>query len=251
MSLLITLGTLSLGSGADSDGNAWKWRELEGWDSPDLRATMLDLPGHDRQSFGPIHYQARALSLQGNCTCPTIAAYWLAKAKLVAATDHTDASGTLTVAETTPKQIAVRRGGRLLMKPWEGMGGFDFDIPLLAEDPRILAVTPTTITPPGTATNNGNFRAAALLTVLGPAAGPIVISNTVSGVLRTITVSTAIPSGQSLVIDFKARSVLLNGVNRYDLVTTTPQWWNVQPGANTIAYSGGGTPTLTWQNSWI
>ncbi len=249
MSVVITLGALSLGSGPDGDGNTWKWTELEGWDSPELRAAMLDLPGQHREAPGPFFFGRRALSLQGNVSCPSLAAYWSARTKLATATALTATPGSLTVAETVAKKIAVRRGGRVLQRPFETLNGFTFDVPLIAPDPRILAATATTITPGGTATNTGNIGASPVLTVTGSAAGPIVIANTTAG--RTVTVATAVPGGQQLVIDFLARSILLNGVNRYDLVSGTPQWFDIAPGANTITYSGGGTPSLSWNDSWI
>lgn len=121
---------------------------------------------------------------------------------------------------------------------------------LVAPDPRILAATATTITPGGTATNAGTFKASPVLTVTGSAAGPIVIAKT-TGTTGSVSITTAIPAAQQLVIDFRARTVLLNGVNRYDLVTGTPTWFDIEPGANTITYSGGGTPSLSWNDSWV
>ncbi len=248
--VVVTLGGITFGNSTpDANGATWNVSEIDGWDSPDLRSSLLDLPGHDRQALGPVLHRARALSLKGVCETPTDAIYWLSKAKLSTATLLTTTDGTLTVAETATKKIAVRRAGRVLMRPLGGLHGIEFEIPLIAPDPRILANTATTITPGGTATNTGNFAASPVLTVTGSAAGPIVIANTTAG--RTITVTTAIPAAQLLVIDFRARTILLNGVNRYDLVTGTPQWFDIAPGNNTITYSGGGTPSLSWFDSWI
>lgn len=249
-SVVVTLGTLTIGNDvADANGATWYLSAIEGWDSPELRMTLNGLPGEDRQTIGPVLYNARAISLIGDCRTPTEASAWLSKAKLMSATELTRAAGTLTLTETTTKRISVYRAGRVLWKPWHSLLGFDYEIPLIAPDPRILENTSTSITPGGTATNAGNFKASPTLTVVGAAAGPIVIANTTVG--KTITISTSIPGGQSLVVDFRARSVLLNGVNRYDLVAATPQWFDIAPGNNTITYSGGGTPTLTWNSSWI
>lgn len=248
--IVVTLGALTLGDDpADANGAYWDLNAVEGWDSPELRVSMLELPGEDREAIGPLRYRRRALSLVGRCIVPTVAALWLSKTKLMEATNLTRAAGTLTLTETTTKKIAVYRGGRVMWKPLPSLGAFDFEVPLIAPDPRILANTATTLAGSGTATNTGDFKAAPVLTVTGAAAGPIVATNSTSG--RTVTVTTAVPGGQQLVIDFKARTILLNGVNRYDLVTGTPQWWDVDPGANTIVYSGGGTPLFSWNDSWI
>lgn len=250
MALVVTLGALTINDDvADANSAKWYLDAVEGWDSPDLRMALLDLPGHDRQAIGPLFYNARPLSLVGTVNTPSEASHWASHAKLMGAANLTTSAGTLTLTETVTKKIAVYRAGRVLWKPGHALLSADFEVPLIAPDPRKLANTATTITPGGTATNTGNFKASPVLTVTGAAAGPIVIANSTAG--RTVTVTTAIPGGQQLVIDFKARAVLLNGVNRYDLVTGIPQWFDIAPGNNTITYSGGGTPSLSWNDSWI
>jgi hypothetical protein len=247
----VTLGGITFGSDTpDLNSAVWSVEEIEGWDSPDLREELLDLPGQDRQAIGPLYYKARALVLRGACRTPTDASFWASRTRLQTATLLTTAAGTLTVAETTTKKLEVYRAGRLRMRPYKNLRGFVFEVPLTAPDPRILANSPTSITPGGTATNNGNFKASPTLTVTGSAAGPVVIAKT-TGTTGSVSITTSVPGGQQLVVDFKARSVLLNGVNRYDLITSTPTWFEIEPGANTITYSGGGTPSLSWSDSWI
>lgn len=249
--VVVTLGAITLGnSTADANGATWHVKEIEGWDSPELRMALLDLPGHDRQAIGPIFYNGRAVSLRGVCETPTDAAFWASRTKLETESHLTAAAGLLTVAETTTKKLTVYRAGRVLMRPLDALRGFEFDIPLIAPDPRKIASSPTTLAGAGTATNNGNFKASPTLTVTGAAAGPIVIAKT-TGTTGSVSITTSVPGGQQLVVDFKARSVLLNGVNRYDLITTTPTWFEIEPGANTITYSGGGTPSLAWSDSWL
>lgn len=250
--VVVTLGTVTLdGTTVDANGAIWHLQEIDGWDSPDLRATIHDLPGHDREALGPLLHRGRALSLRGKCQTPTDAAFWASRAKLAGATLLTSSAGELTVAETTTKKIAVNRAGRVLMKPLGGLRGFEFEVPLIAPDPRIVSTNDYFIAAPGTATNNGNFRAAWVLTVTGSAAGPIVLTRTAPGATKTISVTTSVPAAQTLVVDSRARSVILNGVNRYDLVTSTPEWFDIEPGANTIGYSGGGTFSLNWRDSWM
>ncbi len=250
MALVITLGALTLNDDpADANGAMWDVVALEGWDSPELRSSILALPGEDRQAIGPLRYNARALSIVGECVVPTEAAYWLSKTKIMTATELTRAPGTLTVTETTTKKIEVYRIGRVLWRPVHSLRRADFEIPLIAPDPRILANTATTLAGSGTATNTGNFKASPTLTVTGAAAGPIVITNSTAG--KSVSITTSVPGGQQLVVNFRARTVLLNGVNRYDLVASTPQWFDIAPGNNTITYSGGGTPSLSWNDSWI
>jgi Phage tail protein len=61
--------------------------------------------------------------------------------------------------------------------------------------------------------------------------------------------------GQTLDIDTRARTVLLNGTtSRYEFLDPTSQWWSIDVGANTITYasdSGTGTMTLYYQSAWV
>lgn len=250
--VVVTLGAVTFGNGTpDANGATWHIEEIDGWDAPDLRSTLHDLPGHDRQGLGPLLHRGRAIALRGICQTPTDAAFWASRLKLGGATLLTSAGGVLTVAETTTKKITVYRAGRVLMRPLGGLKGFEFEVPLIAPDPRILANSGSSIVAAGTATNNGNFRASWVLTVTGSAAGPVVLTRTAPGATRTVSITTSVPAAQQLVVDSKARSVILNGVNRYDLVTATPEWFDLEPGANTIGYSGGGTFSLAWNDSWM
>lgn len=119
------------------------------------------------------------------------------------------------------------------------------------------SVTPSGALPSGssistTVTNGGTFEAGTepILTVTGPAAGPIAISN--GAPAKTVKVNTALGSGETLVVDFAAgvRTVTINGQSRYDLLDSTTQWWALAPGANQVTYSGGGTASLAHRNAW-
>lgn len=100
------------------------------------------------------------------------------------------------------------------------------------------------IPPPGFATvitNTGTYRTRPTLTVTGTAAGPIVL-----GIgTRTLTINTALTSGQVLTIDMATKSVQLGGVERKDLIDKASQWPFLEAGANNVYYNGGGTASLT------
>lgn len=133
---------------------------------------------------------------------------------------------------------------------------------LVAHDPRYysLAETSTLITialnansQNGNVTNIGNFDTAPILEIPGPSTNPR-ISNAADG-NKTIRVDIAIPTGQTLIIDTKARSVTLAGVDRFDVVRTDNQWWKLKPGVNPISYNrtGGGAASslnVRHRNAW-
>ncbi len=234
-------------------GSVFPIAAIEGLDIPDVRSANIERPTGDGTAPGVDRYAERVVRLKMGIDA-TVDGLLAAKvnvlrAAFVRSTVPIPLHFMLRGETKRYLMVLPRRYSLVYDQDANALNAPDVIAEMVAPDPRILAATATTITPGGTATNTGTFAASPVLTVTGSAAGPIVIANTTAG--RTITVTTAIPAAQQLVIDFKARSILLNGVNRYDLVTGTPQWFDIAPGANTITYSGGGTPSLRWNDSWI
>lgn len=112
------------------------------------------------------------------------------------------------------------------------------------------SVTPSGGLPPGgfatTVTNNGTYYTAPTLTVSGPATNPAALS--IAG--YRLTINTAVPSGSTLVVDTGAKTVLLNGVLRMDLIDNASTWPLLTPGANAVVYVGGGTATLAYRDAY-
>jgi len=78
--------------------------------------------------------------------------------------------------------------------------------------------------------NAGSWPVSPVVTVTGPAAGPIVITRGT----QTVQVNTALTGGQQLVIDFARRSIKINGVSSYGLKDPTTQWWEIPPAYNLL-----------------
>lgn len=103
------------------------------------------------------------------------------------------------------------------------------------------------------AVNSGNFPAPVVLTIDGPITNPSVLNNTTGEELAfTITLA----SGESLVIDTEARTVLLNGTaSRYSTLSTDSVWFDLQPGTTELKLTGStaGSPLLTaeWRSAWL
>jgi hypothetical protein len=99
------------------------------------------------------------------------------------------------------------------------------------------------------ASNAGSVKTYPTLTVSGPVDNPI-ISHVEQGLSLILTGS--LVSGDTLVFNAepRARTVLLNGANAENLLTT-PGWFGLTPGTNTIRYSNnGGFTTSTLVVAW-
>lgn len=101
--------------------------------------------------------------------------------------------------------------------------------------------------------NDGNIPVQPLLSIAGPTVNPRILNTTDAG--KTIRIDVTLAGGDTLLVDVYNRKVLLNGVDRYDLVRSDNQWWSLLPGSNSITYSRTGTSgssamTMTWRSGW-
>lgn len=93
------------------------------------------------------------------------------------------------------------------------------------------------------------------LTLTGPAAGPILITNSADS-NRTIRLSNSLLAGDTMVIDVYNRNVLVNGVNQYGYIRSDNQWWRMMPQVNntiTVVRQTGAAPstlTVAYQDAW-
>jgi hypothetical protein len=153
-------------------------------------------------------------------------------------------------------------------------------IEFVATDPRIYDATPwrvVTALPSGTgglsfpatsplyfdaqsetgdieAENQGTFPVAPVIRIDGPVTNP-----TVTHLEKGSTLDFTITLGASdyLIIDNESRSVLLNGTsNRYSTLTSTSQWWDLDPGDNTIRFRSdtnteAAVMTAYYRSAWL
>lgn len=109
----------------------------------------------------------------------------------------------------------------------------------------------------GTATlaNTGNFGARPVVTISGGVlVGPRLEHAGLGVSVRLPGLS--VPDGSTLVIDFDARSVLLDGVSRYSEVSADTVWWDLVPGDNEVRFSVGSggvgvSATVIWRDAWL
>lgn len=118
-----------------------------------------------------------------------------------------------------------------------------------AGDPRLYADVEDSITGNGTATNDGDIGTYPIVTITGPATDPSITNSTTSEELQ---INETLVGGDELIIDFLERTVVLNGtVSKYgSLEPTASDFFDLEPGNNSIVYAGGGTMEMRWRSAW-
>jgi len=105
----------------------------------------------------------------------------------------------------------------------------------------------------GSAPNIGTISTLPLATIQGPATNPM-LQKASTG--EFVKVNLSLAGSDSLVIDFNARTIVLNGAaSRYYALDPGSTWFGLDPGANTLQFFADGATsmtsvTVTWQSAW-
>jgi hypothetical protein len=190
---------------------------------------------------------------------------------------------TLRYDEPVPKQMLVRRSGKITGKPLT-LTDIQFTIPLVAPDPRkygtvlqsvtfnaapatgggaVMPITLPMVLPPlapgGSiaVTNAGTFETRPLITITGPVAAPALVNVTTGQTVSWSAVT--VPAGQPFAADFSLAQATLNGA--YRSADPFSSWWNLPPGpgvpggTSTIAVQGqsdsGASVQIQWYPAWV
>lgn len=276
----VTLGSLLLGA-VDSAGVAWTINPdgLQGWDSPDVRSQYVDRQADHGAWAGATYLGPRVITLTGTIVAPNLPALDAAMDQLAAAASLTDT--TLTVNETTPRQCTVRRSGRVLMQPVTDRIA-TYSVLLTAPDPRRysttlqsqstalpstsggltlpitlpIVITATTVSGTFVLANSGTIATRPVLTVTGPVTTPTILAQRPDGSVTQLTYSDTLNSGDVLVIDCDAHTVVLNGTasrRRY----LSGGWPEIPPGSSTTfqwsspSYDPSATLAGTCRAAWL
>lgn len=256
---VVTLGGQILNSPqTDPNGIAWVVNEIDGWDAPDVRTTQTQR-GNDHGLFQEgAYYGGRLLIVKGSFASITGAVTLMAAREQLHAAMNVSANlmSAFTVQETPPKTCMVQRMSGSKDKASSSVS-FDFELHLLAPDPRkYAAVQITTILPNVTAsiTNAGTMETRPLIAVQGPATA-VYLENLTTG--QTVTFGINMLPADVLYVDLDLKGVSLNGGSASWAVQSAPsQWWTLQPGVNYINFGviGQGSTTqmqVQWRSAWI
>lgn len=275
-----TLGTLRLGA-VDSAGVAWFLQSLDGWDSPEVRSEFQDREADHGSWASPVYLGSRPITLAGTVEAPDRASLDTALDQLYAAAALTDT--TLTVWESMPKQTVVRRSGKLLAQHATDRTA-TWSVMVTAADPRRYGTTlqtgttglpatsggltfpitfpitfsATTVSGQINAVNSGSMDTRPVLTIAGPVVAPTVSALYPDGTVRQLAYSLDLVSGDVLVVDTDAHTVILNGgVSRRRFMTVSGGWPTI-PASSTVnyqfqssTYNATATLTATWRSAWM
>ncbi|MFB7671684.1 hypothetical protein ACFC26_09725 [Kitasatospora purpeofusca] len=255
----VGLGTLQLGR-VDTAGVAWTVASdgLRGWSGPAIRTAYTDREADHGAWAGPTYLGARVITVAGTITAPGLAALDAAVEQLLAAASITDT--TLVVGETIPKQCTVRRSGEVLVDYVTGQVA-RYSVLLTAADPRRYAtalqsqsaalpsvtggltlpitmpvtITATTVSGSITLTNSGSAPTRPTLTIAGPVVTPTIVAALPGGATTQIVYGDTLLTGDVLVIDSTARTVVLNGTASRRLYFSGT--WPEIPAGSSVTYS--------------
>ncbi|MEV5710181.1 hypothetical protein [Actinoallomurus sp. NPDC052274] len=264
--------------GVDEHGTAWMLKKIDGWDSAPAVGQVIQKSGDHGGWPVPQFYGPRIITLTLLASAKTQALRDVARAQLQQAVPVGDLA-LFRYDEPIPKQAGVRRNASAnVTESYPTLVDCEFQIPLVAPDPRKYAAEVQTVTvsaasasigltvpftvpatlpnqPPAgsmTVRNGGNFETPALITVTGPMPAPTVVNITTGQRISYSQLN--LGATDRLLIDLDARQGYLNG--GYRPADPYSSWWRLQPGDNLVQLSGlsaGGAASMTvqWRNAYI
>ena len=264
----------------DSNGTAWLWQKLTGWDGPAVQgAGVIPRAGDHGAWASPQWFAARTMTLTCMASAQTQALRDVARAQLQQAVPVGDAGqlAVLRYDEPVPKQALVRRSGQL-PEDCPTLVDVKFTIGLVAPDMRkygtqqktlpIVAPAPVAgeftvpfsipfslaaAPPPAVSAcvNIGNFGSPPVVVISGPCTGPS-LTNATTG--QTVSWSQlTLTAGQTMTVDFLNQQGWVGAVNfpglpglppgggSYQSADVASAWWVLEPGSNTVAFTAAST----------
>lgn len=217
-------------TGVDAFGSRWLVTDLEGWDSPAMRTSMLAPTSVHGGAYGEWLYGPRSIKVGGVCKpSGTSAAFWSAWNRLLAVTNIMSADGSLIVTEdTVSPRCKVRRSAPVRHRFHAGW--FEFEFNVIAANP--FKYVEGAAGGSATYTNVGNAIYYPRFMTTG-ATTPVFTHTDDS---LTVDFTASVPSGTE--IDFRTKTVTgPAGENLYSSIGTK-QWWGLKPGTNAITITG-------------
>ncbi len=222
--------------------------------------------------LGPQVYAARELTLEGWIVAPSMAERQAALSRLHRSLP-VNALSVVKVSDAPERYVRARVAGQIKAARI-GQCCYQLQIPMVCPDPRKYGLNPDPITvglpsptdgvdlpatlpltlpervntSSGVAVNGGDMEAPWAARIVGPIVTPGIEA---PGLGRQISINLSLGFGETLDLDSRDRTVVLNGsASRSGLIVRGSSWFTLPPESTTtirLAASGtAGTPTLTF-----
>jgi hypothetical protein len=225
--------------------------ESSGFDSPNVRPNSTLISEGHGATHGHFYHGERPFTMTVLMALSSTTALSMARLnKLLRASNAMLFPGTITWTEADgiARYLNFRREG-----PVRGPDKDNRQVlcSFVSPDPYIYAVTPTT-GGAGTCTNAGTAPTPPTFTLTSPTNTITLTNSTTSYVMTLLGLSGA----GTVTVDMGARTVTATNapLNRYSAVSfPTSQFWNLKPGANTVAVSGATVSGsgISWKSAFI
>jgi len=268
------------GNTVDDLGVEWWVTKEEGWaGTPPLRLSLVERPERDGAFDSPSYRGARVVTLEGSAVAPDRTAKEHAKDRLAAVLN--DGGVLLPLVVTEPhltRRLLVRLSAETKISDRKN-GVFDFSLQVTAPDPvRYSAALNQASCPLPTSSggvafpltfpldfgegssggrlqleNRGTAPTWPVWRVSGPCPDPVIL-NPETG--EQLAFGLTVQSGEVLVVDTDARTVLLQGTaSRRSFLLPDSEWFPLRPGANRIGFRAARTDqnarlTAEWRDAW-
>lgn len=264
-----------------NDGTGLLLEDVTGFDSPNIRQNVQDLPETDGATAGYFFMGSRPVTLRGR-----MAGYATAAARNQAVVNLQRAlrglRGDVTIKSAPSGLPAMQVSARLDNVRVTGGYVKEFMISLVCPDPLIYSQTLNTQATSGSvastgaafplvfpivfgggtgatvtvnATNAGNYDTPPYIRVTGPVSDPQIKN---ASTQQSIWIDNVLlVSGEYIDIDMAARTaVKSDGANLYSRVRfPASDWWRLAPSTNVIqmfsSTSGSSTLTVQWRDAWV
>lgn len=242
-------GTRTFNDAPDSNGVEWWMKDLDGWHGPEVRTDATPRTFEHGMVTGRQFYDGRPMTVSGWLYSPSgITNLRLARESLLAAVETATTPALLLVDETPARQAQVLRAGKVGMRI-SGQSLLEFDIPILAPDPRRYSQTLTTVTvatTSGTAvTPGGNFRDGTPATIL--------LAGGASLFEATTGLNWAASGTRQVKFDTAAGTVTYtdDGSPAWDAVGVSATGIMLQPGVTYTFTRVAGAASVSYRDAWV
>lgn len=222
---------------------------VDGLDSAPVRQQTVAFEGADGGWIDASYQDMRTVSLEGRIyASPTALETYLDQLKANFTRNLTPQPLYFGTDAGMRMVLAKCLGLRASKSRLRSMGVVEFQVQFICEDPRIYTPTLVSVNLPGTLTLNGNRDSVGTITINGARTNPSITLGA-----TTFTFDYTLTDGNSIVIDLRDRTVILNGTtNLRGKMTVTGPWPKLVPGNNvfTVGGTGAGTITVSARSAW-